>query len=50
MTLKTFLSTKYKEVKHTRIFDTLKARVTVPQAAAHYGVKVARFIRTKRPP
>ena len=42
MTLKTFLSTKYKEVKHTRIFDTLKARVTVPQAAAHYGVKVDR--------
>ena len=26
----------------TRIFDTLKARVTVPQAAAHYGVKVDR--------
>ena len=42
MTLKTFLSTKYKEVKHTRIFDTLKAQVTVPQAAAHYGVKVDR--------
>ena len=32
----------HKEVKHTRIFDTLKARVTVPQAAAHYGVKVDR--------
>lgn len=32
----------HKEVKHTRIFDTLKARVTVQQAAAHYGVKVDR--------
>lgn len=32
----------YKEVKDTRIFDTLKARLTVPQAAAHYGVKVDR--------
>ena len=32
----------HKEVKLTRIFDTLKARVTVPQAAAHYGVKVDR--------
>ena len=27
-------------MKHTRIFDTLKARVTVPQAAAHYGVRI----------
>ena len=26
----------------TRIFDTLKAHITVPQAAAHYGVKVDR--------
>ena len=34
--------TEYKEVKHTRIFDTLKARVTVPQAAAHYGVRIGR--------
>lgn len=34
--------TQYKEVKDTRIFDTLKARITVPQAAAHYGVKVDR--------
>lgn len=42
MTLKTFLSTKYKEVKDTRIFDTLKARITVPQAAAHYGVRIGR--------
>ena len=25
-----------------RVFDTLKSRVTVPQAAAHYGVKVDR--------
>ena len=33
---------KHKEVKHTRIFDTLKARVTVPQAAAHYGVRIGR--------
>lgn len=33
---------KYKEVKHTRIFDTLKARVTVPQAAAHYGIRIGR--------
>ena len=31
---------EYKEVKHTRIYDTLKARVTVPQAAAHYGVRI----------
>ena len=29
-------------MKHTRIFDILKARITVPQAAAHYGVKVDR--------
>lgn len=29
-------------MKHTRIFDTLKARVTVLQAAAHYGVKIGR--------
>ena len=42
VTLKTFLSTKYKEVKHTRIFNTLKARVTVPQAAAHYGIRIGR--------
>lgn len=33
---------EYKEVKHTRIFDTLKARVTVPRAAAHYGVDIDR--------
>ena len=33
---------KHKEVKHTRIFDTLKARMTVPQAAAHYGVRIGR--------
>ena len=33
---------KHKEVKHTRIFDTLKARVTVPQAAAYYGVRIGR--------
>ena len=42
MTLKVFLTDKYKEVNDTRIFDSLKARVTVPQAAAHYGVKVDR--------
>lgn len=36
------LTDKHKEVKHTRIFDTLKARVTVLQAAAHYGVKIGR--------
>ena len=34
--------TEYKEVNDTRIFDTLKARVTVLQAAAHYGVKIGR--------
>lgn len=34
--------TEYKEVKHTRIFDTLKARITIPQAAAHYGVRIGR--------
>ena len=33
---------KHKEVKHTRIFDTLKARITVPQAAEHYGVRIGR--------
>lgn len=27
-------------MKHTRIFDILKARITVLQAAAHYGVKI----------
>lgn len=32
----------YKEVNDTRIFDTLKSRVTVPQAAAHYGVRIGR--------
>ena len=32
----------YKEVNDTRIFDALKARVTVPQAAAHYGVRIGR--------
>ena len=42
MTLKVFLTDKYKEVNDTRIFDSLKARVTVQQAAAHYGVKVDR--------
>ena len=42
MTLNAFLTDKYKEVNDTRIFDTLKARVTVQQAAAHYGVKVDR--------
>lgn len=42
MTLKVFLTDKYKEVNDTRIFDTLKAHVTVPQAAAHYGVDVDR--------
>ena len=42
MTLKVFLTDKYKEVNDTRIFDTLKAHITVPQAAAHYGVKVDR--------
>ena len=39
------ISTKlaeYKEVKHTRIFDTLKARITIPQAAAYYGVRIGR--------
>ena len=56
MTLKVFLTDKYKEVNDTKIFDTLKARVTVPQAAAHYGVRIgrngmcrARFIRTGHP-
>uniref|UniRef100_UPI003FF0B9D7 CHC2 zinc finger domain-containing protein n=1 Tax=Faecalibacterium prausnitzii TaxID=853 RepID=UPI003FF0B9D7 len=29
-------------MKHTRIFDTLKARITVPQAAAHYGIRIGR--------
>lgn len=29
-------------MKHTRIFDILKARVTIPQAAAHYGVRIGR--------
>ena len=29
-------------MKHTRIFDTLKARITVPQAAEHYGVRIGR--------
>ena len=33
---------EYKKVKHTRIFDTLKARITVPQAAAYYGVRIGR--------
>jgi len=42
MILKVFLTDKYKEVNDTRIFDTLKARVTVPQAAAHYGVRIGR--------
>ena len=42
MPLKVFLTDKYKEVNDTRILDTLKARVTVPQAAAHYGVDVDR--------
>ena len=37
-----FFTDKYKEVKHTRIFDTLKARITVPQAAAYYGVRIGR--------
>ena len=32
----------YKEVNDTRNFDTLKARITVPQAAAHYGVRIGR--------
>ena len=40
MTLKVFLTDKYKEVNDTRIFDTLKARITVPQAAAYYGVRI----------
>ena len=40
MILKVFLTDKYKEVNDTRIFDTLKARITVPQAAAHYGVRI----------
>ena len=35
-------STEYKEVNPARIFDTLKARITIPQAAAYYGVKVDR--------
>lgn len=39
MTLYLFTD-KYKEVNDTRIYDTLKARVTVPQAAAHYGVRI----------
>lgn len=42
MTLKVFLTDKYKEVNDTRIFDTLKARITVPQAAAYYGVRIGR--------
>lgn len=42
MTPKAFLTDKHKKVKHTRIFDTLKARVTIPKAAAYYGVKVER--------
>lgn len=42
MTLKVFLTDKYKEVNDTRVFDTLKARVTVPQAAAHYGIRIGR--------
>ena len=32
----------HKEVKHTRVFDTLKAHITVPQAAAHYGIRIER--------
>ena len=40
MTLKVSLTDKYKEVNDTRFFETLKARVTVPQAAAHYGVRI----------
>ena len=36
------LTDKHKEVKHTRIFDTLKARITIPQAAAYYGVRIGR--------
>lgn len=42
MTPKAFLTDKHKEVNPTRIFDTLKAHVTVPQAAAHYGVRIGR--------
>ena len=32
----------YKEVNDTRILDTLKAHITVPQAAAHYGIRIER--------
>ena len=32
MTLKVFLTDKYKEVNDTRIFDTLKAREIVPNS------------------
>ena len=42
MTLKVFLTDKYKEVNDTRIFDTLKARVTVPHAATRYGIRIGR--------
>ena len=42
MTLKVFLTDKYKEVNDTIIFDTLKARVTVPHAATRYGVRIGR--------
>lgn len=35
-----YFTDKYKEVNDTRIYDTLKARVTVPQAAARYGVRI----------
>ena len=38
MTLYLFTD-KYK-VNDTRIYDTLKACVTVPQAAARYGVRI----------
>ena len=37
-----YFTDKYKEVNDTRIYDTLKARVTVPQAAARYGVRIGR--------
>lgn len=57
MTLKVFLTDKYKEVNDTRIFDTLKARITVPQqlhitasGSGKTACAAVRSIRTRRPP
>ena len=39
---KSELHPDWKEVNDTRIFDTLKARVTVPHAATRYGIRIGR--------